>query len=96
MKKIIIILVIGFLFSSCESESDSDCDGPLLTFKNGTNFSITLIINGKVEKTISAGQTHLVRYPSNSITYSAAAGNHRWGKTITLDDCDAKSITLTV
>jgi hypothetical protein len=67
-----------------------------LTFKNGTTFSITLIINGKIEKTINPGQTHLVSYPSSTVTYSATAGSHSWGKTLTLGDCEAKSISLTV
>lgn len=94
IKKIILVFALVFTFVSCEDESDSGCDGALLSFKNGTSYSLTLIINGRIEKTIRPGQTHYVDNPPRNVTYSATAGNRSWEKTITLDDCDAKSVTL--
>lgn len=84
------------MLTSCDSNSDSDCDGlAILSFKNETTFSITLILNGAIEKTISPGQTHIVNVIPGSVTYSATAGQFNWGKTLDLEACDATAISLT-
>jgi hypothetical protein len=100
MKKFFTIITFCLLFISCEdSDADSGCGDAGLIFKNNTPITLTLTTNTNGIKTIDSGQSYTLILVSNTrVEYSGVAITssqiHRWNNTITVKDCEIRTINL--
>ena len=101
MKKVLTIIAFCLVFISCDdSSSDSGCGESGLKFKNSAPITLTLTTSTNGIKTIDAGQTYTLVLASNTkVNYSGVAITssqvHRWNNTITVKDCEIRTINLT-